>query len=121
MKADLDFFRTLEEGMWQKETNTVSGYLDATLTKGFTDFCRFGQVYDRDDLIGSSGGSSVEVEFPFEEFNVEMLADTVALVTYVNAVTREGVRDRVRRTSIWVDEGSSWRLRHIQATTLPDS
>lgn len=121
MKTDVDFFKELEEGMWREETNSVTGYLDNTLSHEFSDFCRFGHVYDRDDLIGSSGSSSVEVEFPFEDFNVEMLAETVALITYVNAITRAGVRDRVRRTSIWVDEGSSWRLRHIQATTLPDS
>lgn len=107
--------------MWCKETNTVSGYLDATLTEDFTDFCRFGHVYDRNDLLGSSGDSTVEVEFPFEEFNVEMLADTVALVTYVNTVTKDGVRDRVRRSSIWVDDRGAWRLRFVQATTLPDS
>jgi hypothetical protein len=120
MKTDVDFFKDLEEGMWREEINSVAGYLDNTLSHEFTDFCRFGHVYDRADLIGSTGGS-VEVEFPFEDFSVEMLADTVALVTYINAVTRHGVRDRVRRTSIWVDENGSWRLRHIQATTLPDS
>jgi hypothetical protein len=121
MTVDVDLFRSLEEGMWRTETNSVSGYLDATLTENFTDFCRFGHVYDRHDLLGASGGGSVEVEFPFEEFNVEMLADSVVLVTYVNAVTKDGVRDRVRRSSIWVEDEGTWRLRFVQATTLPDS
>ena len=120
MTVDTEFFRNLEEGMWREETNSVTDYLDETLSQDFTDFCRFGHVYDRNDLIGSSGGS-VDVEFPFEEFNVEMLADTVALTTYVNAVTKDGVRDRVRRSSIWVDDGGAWRLRFVQATTLPNS
>ena len=107
--------------MWTETTRTVTGYLDTTLSQEFTDFCRFGHVYDRDDLIGSPGSEGVEVEFPFEDLQVEMLASTVALVTYVNAVTKDGIRQRVRRSSIWVDEQGSWRLRFVQATTLPDS
>jgi hypothetical protein len=117
MTTDLDFFRDLEEGMWRDDARP--GF-DGILSQEFSDFCRFGHVYDRDDLLGSTGGS-VEVEFPFEEFNVEKLADTVALVTYVNAVTTNGLRQRVRRSSIWVDDDGSWRLRHVQATTLPGS
>jgi hypothetical protein len=114
MTTDLDFFRDLEEGMWRDDARAA---FDGILSHEFTDFCRFGHVYDRDDLIGSPGGS-VEVEFPFQEFEVERLADTVALVTYVNTVTKDGVRDRVRRSSIWVNEDDTWKLRFVQATTL---
>ncbi len=114
MASDLEIFRDLEEGMWRVEARA---HLDDLLSSEFTDFCRFGNVYDRGDLLGSPGGS-VQVEFPFEEFTVERLADTVVLVTYVNVVTKDGVRDRVRRSSIWVDDDGTWRLRFIQATTL---
>lgn len=119
-EALIDQFKDLEEGMWRETSRAVTGYLDNTLSRDFTDFCRFGHVYDRNDLINSPGGS-VEVEFPFDDFNVQMLAQTVALVTYVNAVTKDGLRQRVRRSSIWVDDEGSWRLRFVQATTLPDS
>lgn len=114
MSGDQELFRDLEEALWRDDARAR---FDDILSKDFTDFCRFGHVYDRDDLLGSTAGS-VEVEFPFEEFAVQRLADTVALVTYVNTVTKDGVRDRVRRSSIWVDDDGTWRLRFIQATTL---
>jgi len=114
---DVDHFRSLEEGLWRPETRSDPAHLDNTLAEEFSDFCRFGHVYDRADLIDAPS-SDVEVEFPFEDFAVELLAPTVALVTYVNTVTKDGRRQRVRRSSIWVSEGNDWRLRHVQATTL---
>ena len=117
MSVDVDLFRDLEEGLWREETRSDPGLLDGLLSEDFSDFCRFGHVYDRDDLIGSPG-SDVQVEFPFEDFNVEMLAPTVALVTYVNTVIKDGERQRARRSSVWVEREETWRLRHVQATTL---
>ncbi|MEE8375443.1 MAG: DUF4440 domain-containing protein [Acidimicrobiia bacterium] len=118
MTADVEFFRTLEEGLWREETRSDSGLLDGILDKDFTDFCRFGHVYDRDHLIDSED-SDVTVEFPFDNFEVELLAPTVALVTYENTVTNDGSRQRARRSSIWVNVDESWKLRFVQATTLP--
>lgn len=117
MNVDSAQFRQLEEGLWREETRSDPGFLDGVLTEDFTDFCRFGNVYDRTHLI-EAPASDVQVEFPFEDFSVEMLAPTVALVTYVNTVTNAGDRQRARRCSIWVDEDGSWRLRFVQATTL---
>ena len=117
MPVDIDLFRSLEEGLWRIETRSDPLYLDKTLTAAFSDFCRFGHVYDRDDLIGAPS-SDVAVEFPFQDFEVDLLAPTVALITYVNTVVRDGERQRARRTSIWVQAGNGWQLRHVQATTL---
>jgi len=120
MTTDVEFFRVLEEGLWREETRSDSGFLDGILAQDFTDFCRFGHVYDRDDLIGSEA-SDVKVEFPFDNFEVELLAPTVALVTYENTVINNGSAQRARRSSIWVNADSSWKLRFVQATTLADA
>ncbi len=117
MSVDIETFRALEEGMWRPETRSDPAHLDNTLAEGFSDFCRFGHVYDRADLIDAPS-SDVEVDFPLEDFEVELLAPTVALVTYVNTIMKNGKRERARRSSIWVSEDDSWRLRHVQATTL---
>lgn len=119
MTKDVEFFRTLEEGLWREETRSDNGFLDGILDEDFTDFCRFGHVYNRGDLIGSEA-SEVKVEFPFDNFEVELLAPTVALVTYENTVTKDGSRERARRSSIWVSADDSWKLRFVQATTLAD-
>lgn len=117
MTVDIEHFRDLEEGLWRKETRSDPVFLASVLTADFTDFCRFGDVYDRSHLIDAPE-SDVEVDFPFDDFTVEMLAPTVALVTYVNTVANDGIRQRARRSSIWVEGEGGWRLRFVQATTL---
>ena len=113
--ADTSRFRELEEGLWRNG----SDWRDQMLTANFREFCRFGNVYDRDHLLSSSS-AGVEVEFPFENFAAEWLADSVVLVTYENVVHRNGGTERARRSSIWVEEDNEWRLRFMQATTLEE-
>ena len=113
--ATAEHLKALEEGMWKDDGE----HLASVLAEEFSDFCRFGHVYDRDDLIKApADGPKVEVEFPFEDFEVELLAPSVALITYVNTVVKDGDRQRARRTSVWVDSDNGWKLRHMQATTL---
>ena len=113
--ATAEHLKALEEGMWKEDGEP----LDSVLAEDFSDFCRFGHVFDRDDLINTpEGRPKVEVEFPFEDFEVELLAPSVALITYVNTVVRDGDRQRARRTSVWVESEDGWKLRHMQATTL---
>ena len=100
-------FRRLEESLWRDEAR------DSILSSEFTEFCRFGDVYNRDHLLEPSDGNP-EIEFPFEAFQAEALTDDVVLVTYENVVNGE----RARRSSIWVDEDEGWKLRFMQATTL---
>ena len=59
--------------------------------------------------------------FPFDNFEVEILAATVALVTYENTVIDNGTPQRARRSSIWVKHDGSWKMRFVQATTLADT
>lgn len=113
---EIDDFRRLEESLWRAEP----AVREEILSTEFTEFCRFGHVYDREHLIESSNGH-VEVAFPFEAFRVEKLAEEVVLVTYENTVTTAGVSQRARRSSIWVLDAERWKLRFQQATTLPGS
>lgn len=108
-------FRDLEETLWRDEASLRDGIL----ADDFTEFCRFGDVYDRDHLI-QPATTTVTVTFPFDNFEVERLTDDVVLVTYENTVTNEGETQRARRSSIWVNHGATWKLRFMQATTLED-
>ena len=103
--------RELEESLWREKASQR----DQILSTDFKEFCRFGNVYDRDHLL-EDNVSAPNVEFPFEPFEVERLTDDVALVTYENTVNGE----RARRSSIWVDGPDGWKLRFMQATTLED-
>ena len=112
--ADLiETFRNLEEDLWRNEP----GVRNRVLGDDFREFCRFGPVYERDHLIEATA-DDVTVRFPFDDFRVEQLADNVVLVTYENTVTAGGVTARARRSSIWLDEGSGWRIHFQQATTV---
>lgn len=110
---DVEYFRSLEEGLWRNEPQ----WRDQILTDDFTEFCRFGDVYGRDHLLQPSA-TEIEVDFPFDSFNVEALADDVVLVTYENTVHANGTTERARRSSVWVKTAGEWQLRFMQATTL---
>ncbi len=113
MTIDTELFRTLEEDIWRSDPTRR----DQLLAADVADFCRFGNVYDREHLLQPTV-PSVEVEYPFENFKVEALTHEVVLVTYENVVRRDGKPERARRSSVWVQDGSSWKLRFMQATTL---
>lgn len=108
-------FRALEESLWRN----APPERDQILDQSFTEFCRFGDVYDRDHLLQPTT-SSATVDFPFDEFRAERLADEVVLVTYENTVHNNGTSQRARRSSIWVNGEDGWKLRFMQATTLED-
>ena len=117
--SDLDVFRELEEGLWRAVQRSDSEALSGVVADEFVEYCRFGHVYDRDHLIASQA-HDVEVAYPFDEFEVDRLAEDIALVSYVNTVTYQGKTSRVRRSSVWTKPADDWLLRFQQAPTLPD-
>ena len=111
--GDVDF-RALEEGLWRNDPTAR----DDVLSDEFQEFCRFGDIYDRDHLINAPANGAT-VTFPFDNFKTEFLTEDVVLVTYENTVSNAGMTQRARRSSIWVQSHDEWRLRFQQATTLP--
>lgn len=111
--------RALEESLWRPETRHDADWLERLLSPDFVEFCRFGHVYDRADII-KAPATAIEVGFPFTDFKADQLAPDVALVTYENEVTSNGATQRARRSSIWVRDEAGWKLKFQQATTLPD-
>ena len=117
--STLELFRGLEEGLWRSDTRSDRDWLDGVLAEDFTEYCRFGHVYDRDHIINAPA-QDVEVEFPFADFNVEAVAPDVVLVTYMNTVTYRGVTQSARRSSIWTNTPQGWKLKFQQATASAD-
>ena len=112
----IERFRLLEEQLWRGGP-VVRNQI---LSNEYQEFCRFGDIYDRDHLINASS-HDVVVTFPFENFNAESLTDDVVLVTYENTVTSAEGAQRARRSSVWVRSDSHWELRFQQATTLAET
>ena len=114
LSADtVDNFRQLEENLWLDEPLSR----DEVLSEDFEEFCRFGDIYDRNHLIDAPPNGA-SVAFPFTDFKAESLSEDVVLVTYQNSVTNNGATERARRSSIWVRSDTQWKLRFQQATTL---
>ena len=112
----IERFRLLEEQLWRGGP-VVRNQI---LSDEYREFCRFGDIYDRDHIINASS-HDVVVTFPFDNFSAESLTDDVVLVTYENTVTTAEVVQRARRSSIWVRSDGYWKLRFQQATTLAET
>ena len=56
-------------------------------------------------------------EVLIRDFEAQRLSEDVAVVKY-RSVGLTG--QETRRTSVWVNQGGSWRLRHHQGTRVPD-
>ena len=82
----------------------------------FVEIGSSGDVYDRDEMIEMMT-SEAPGDVVMRDFSVRMLHQGMALVTY-RSIGTSG--KEARRSSIWVDEGSGWRLIHHQGTRVPD-
>lgn len=91
--------------------------IDQLLHPDFIEIGSSGDVYDRNTMIEMMT-SEAPGGVVIRDFQVRLLSDETALVDYRSIGTsgREA-----RRSSIWVDEGSGWRLIHHQGTRVPDS
>ena len=112
----IERFRLLEEQLWRGGPRVRN----QILSDEYQEFCRFGDIYDRDHIINASS-HDVVVTFPFENFSAESLSDEVVLVTYENTVTSAEVVQRARRFPVWVRSDGYWKLRFQQATTLAET
>jgi hypothetical protein len=72
-------------------------------------------------LLGVFGARPqvINAKFPLKNFKVEMIAENVALVTYISEVTYEKV-EVGNRSSIWIKTPNGWQLRFHQGTPVED-
>ena len=105
-----------EKALADPDVRSSPRRVEQLLHPDFTEIGSSGDVYDRDEMI-----EMITSETPggvvMRDFRVRLLSRDTVLVTYRSIGTsgREA-----RRSSIWVDEGSGWRLIHHQGTRVPD-
>ena len=113
--ADADLQRQLIElewALWRAETRFDPEFMERTLAPDFREFGRSGRVYERADTLAVSGQS---IEANLGDFQLSLLADDIALLTYVSEVQHQAL-DLANRTSIWVHRDGRWQLRFHQGT-----
>lgn len=103
-----------EQELMQSATRSSRKKLEALLAEDFVEFGSTGIAYDRESVI-----SGLLLEEPFAwsiaSFNARMLAEGVALVTYI--ATKSGGESSLR-CSIWKQDGARWRMTFHQGTNV---
>ena len=87
------------------------------LAEDFLEFGSSGQVWTRNQILDLL---ETEVYQPpaMEDFKCALIAETVALVTYrtVRTDPRTGEKAATLRSSLWINESGTWRVRFHQGT-----
>ena len=112
---DLHDLEVFEESLWRAEVRFDRERMNQILAPDFFEFGRSGRVYQREDTLGVPA-QPIDARLPLKDFTARLLDSNVAQVTYVSAVTYEGVEELTNRSSIWTRSGHGWQLRFHQGT-----
>lgn len=109
-----------EELLFRSETRHSPEALDTLLSREFQEIGRSGRFYNYSDTISALLNETPDGVASAEEFNIRMLAQTVALVTYRSVrKTQEGGTIETRRSSTWrLEDGDIWRMVFHQGTPI---
>ena len=115
---DLKDLELLEEGLWRAEVRFDLKRMDEILAPDFFEFGRSSRAYTREDILATTA-QPINAKLPLKNFKARLLDTNVVQVTYVSAVTYEGVEELARRSSIWSRTEHGWQLRFHQGTAMP--
>ena len=91
--------------------------VSALLTEDFLEFGSSGRVWTREQILELLETENYQ-QPAMENFKCALIADGVALVTYrtVRAVAVSGEKATTLRSSLWIKESGTWRVRFHQGT-----
>jgi hypothetical protein len=112
---DREILERLEEELWREETRFDKQRMNDLIASDFFEFGRSGRIYQRNDTLAAER-QKIEAVIPLPDFQVRLLNESIAQVTYNSAVTYDGVVEYARRSSIWSRTTSGWVLRFHQGT-----
>jgi glyoxylase I family protein len=114
MSAPQDLERHLHEleTRVMRPATTLRQDLEEILAEDFVEFGSSGTIWDRNAVIAAQAAEAPAAWF-IADFKVKLLAEDVALVTYVAAMTGRG---STLRCSIWKRDAGRWRMTFHQGT-----
>jgi hypothetical protein len=123
MNALLATLQALETELHHPGVRLDVARLEQLLHPDFHEVGRSGRAYDRATVIRVLSTQAASPPVVSSGFAVAPLADGVALLTYVSAQRREdgGLEHPTHRSSLWVRDGDSWRVRYHQGTPAADT
>jgi hypothetical protein len=119
----LEELRNLETELHKTETRHDRKRLEILLHPEFVEFGRSGTRYDRATILNEFGPDNVLPPVHSQQFDLIVLANDVALLTYISAhVDASGKLHRhTLRSSIWVRTEVGWQMRFHQGTPATDA
>ena len=115
--AEKRVLEQLEEGLWIAETRFDMDWMERILAPDFFEFGRSGRVYRREDTLRIES-QPIDARLPLKNFHARLLTPDVALVTYISAVTFDGIEGVGNRSSVWTRTENGWQLRFHQGTPV---
>jgi len=117
-KALLATLKGLEVALHRPEVRGNPEKLEGLLHPDFREFGRSGRVYTRAEILAEVSAQQPADEIWSQDFQVEPLAEGLALLTYKSAhVDEKGELVRhTLRSSLWQFAERGWRMRFHQGT-----
>ena len=112
----------LERRLLDPASRADAEELAALLHDDFVEFGRSGATYDKAGAIAgliAEAGDAPSTRLA-RDFEIRLLSQGVALITYVSSHRTEGAAElRSRRSSIWTLAGGHWQMIFHQGTPIP--
>jgi hypothetical protein len=114
----LEELRTLEAELHKDETRRNRKRMETLLHPDFVEFGRSGTRYTRADILKEFGPDNVLPAVHSRRFDLVVLAEGVALLTYLSAHVDAGGNPyrHTLRSSVWVCTEVGWQMRFHQGT-----
>jgi hypothetical protein len=122
--ALIDELKTLELELHKTETRRSRERMEALLHPEFAEIGRSGKMYSRAEILNEFGADKVLPAIQARNFDLALLAERIALLTYVSShLDEKGTPHRhTLRSSVWVRTSLGWQMRFHQGTpTTPAS
>jgi hypothetical protein len=114
----LEELRTLETELNKDDTRRNRKRMETLLHPDFVEFGRSGRRHTRADVLEEFGSGNVLPAIHSRHFDLVVLAEGVALLTYLSAhMDASGNQHRhTLRSSVWVRNAIGWQIRFHQGT-----
>lgn len=117
---DLIALQQLEQLLHTNAVRNNKAQLEALLHPEFLEIGRSGRIYNRLEIINEFSNDHELPPIKAEDFQLALLSEHVVLITYktMHVDPNGEVHRKTARSSTWVKEDGSWRLRFHQGTSL---
>jgi hypothetical protein len=118
-----DMLCKLEQRLLQPSVRASAELVSSLITDDFIEFGSSGRVYDKAQILAALGEEQRDgpsVQATASDFEVRILADGVALVTYrTERRTLDADISQSRRSSLWQKRDGRWQMLFHQGTPIP--